>query len=72
MIRSVELVYETSQNDKLSSLLRNYGFAMYKPLNIDLRIVLNWNMDMTDLELHVFEVKSTACFEFISFDFTAK
>jgi uncharacterized protein YfaP (DUF2135 family) len=57
-------VAELSQNDKLTSLTRDYGLSMHTPMQVDLRIILNWNIDMTDLELHVYEPGDEHCHSF--------
>ena len=38
--------------------MKNYSINMHIPIQADIRVVLTWNTDVSDLELHVIEVKN--------------
>jgi len=52
------------KNDKLWPMVQNYDIPLNKPYHMDLRIVLTWDMDMTDLELRVVEPTGEICHSF--------
>jgi len=51
-------------NDKLWSMLQNYDLPLEIPMDCDIRIVLTWDADMIDMELHVFEPDGQHCHSF--------
>jgi len=51
-------------NDKLWTMLLNYDLPLDIPMDSDIRIVLTWDADIIDLELHVFEPYGQHCHSF--------
>lgn len=51
-------------NDKLWDMIKNYDVPLSIPMACDIRIVLTWDADMIDMELHVFEPNSQHCYSF--------
>jgi len=51
-------------NDKLWNMLQNFDIPLNIPMHSDLRVVLSWDTDMVDLELHVVEPDGQHCHSF--------
>lgn len=47
---------------KKSLDLAKIDTAIIKPMPVDIRVVLNWSSDMTDVDLHVIEPNAEECF----------
>lgn len=51
-------------NERLYNVLSHYDIPLRIALGVDLRVVLTWDLDMTDLELHVTEPNGERCHSF--------
>lgn len=61
---NLEWFQEVTVNEKLYNLLSHYDIPLRIALGVDLRVVLTWDLDMTDLELHVTEPNGERCHSF--------
>jgi len=52
------------QCDELYSILQQYPIRLDVPLQLDLRIVMCWDTDIVDIELHVVEPNGEECYSF--------
>jgi len=53
-----------AQNDELYSILQQYPICIDIPLVLDIRIILTWDKDIVDIELHVVEPSGETCNSF--------
>lgn len=51
-------------NEKLYNIISHYDIPLRVLLGVDLRVVLTWDLDMTDVELHVIEPDGEHCHSF--------
>jgi len=61
---AIELETDILHHEKLHLLQQEYHVDLHKPLPVDLRVVLSWNLDLVDLELHVVEPSGELCYSF--------
>jgi len=57
-------LHQIVANDKLWDMIKNYDLPLSIPMSCDIRIILTWDADMIDMELHVFEPNSQHCHSF--------
>lgn len=57
IMKRIDLIYDLYQLEKLGSMLKNYKLVLHKDITVDLRVVLEWNTDLVNVELHVEEVR---------------
>eukprot|EP01126_Amoeba_proteus_P001804 TRINITY_DN10551_c0_g1_i2.p1 TRINITY_DN10551_c0_g1~~TRINITY_DN10551_c0_g1_i2.p1 ORF type:complete len:195 (+),score=44.42 TRINITY_DN10551_c0_g1_i2:108-692(+) len=64
MCTGLEWYRDVVVNTDVYKMLMHYDLPINIILGLDLRIVLTWDMDMTDLELHVTEPNGEHCHSF--------
>ncbi len=58
------LVEHYAHCDKLMQLLKHQKIDLDLPLEIDLRVTVQWDLDQVDLNLHVYEPGMSHCYAF--------